>query len=132
MRHLVALLPLITLLAACSSTPKPSPTATPQGTPVKGGFLLSPAHSGAPLGGDFANNPNTARFIDKMVQEHGFDRQQLQEIRSAAAARRAGAGTAPGFGSAADGQAGADAVDPGANRAEWLLAALPQQVHHAG
>ena len=31
-------LPLITLLAACSSTPKPSPTATPQGTPVKGGF----------------------------------------------------------------------------------------------
>lgn len=80
MRHLVALLPLITLLAACSSTPKPSPTATPQGTPVKGGFLLSPAHSGAPLGGDFANNPNTARFIDKMVQEHGFDRQQLHDV----------------------------------------------------
>lgn len=51
MRHLVALLPLITLLAACSSTPKPSTTATPQSTPVKGGFLLSPAHSGAPLGG---------------------------------------------------------------------------------
>lgn len=73
--------------------------------------MLSPAHSGAPLGGDFANNPNTARFIDKMVQEHGFDRQQLHD---------AGAGTAPGFGTAADGQAGADAVDAGANRAEWL------------
>ncbi|AIM22988.1 TPA: lytic murein transglycosylase B [Serratia marcescens] len=80
MRHLVALLPLITLLAACSSTPKPSTTATPQSAPVKGGFLLSPAHSGAPLGGDFANNPNTARFIEKMVQEHGFDRQQLHDV----------------------------------------------------
>ena len=42
--------------------------------------MLSPAHSGAPLGGDFANNPNTARFIDKMVQEHGFDRQQLHDV----------------------------------------------------
>ncbi|CAI2044671.1 lytic murein transglycosylase B [Serratia ficaria] len=81
MRHLVALLPLITLLAACSSTPEPSATAAPQSTTVKGGFLLTPAHSnGAPLGGDFAYNPNAARFIDKMVQEHGFDRQQLHDV----------------------------------------------------
>ncbi|MEW7000643.1 lytic murein transglycosylase B [Serratia ureilytica] len=101
------------MLAACSSTPKPSTTATPQGTPVKGGFLLSPAHSGAPLGGDFANNPNTARFIDKMVREHGFDRQQLHD---------AGAGSAPGFGAAADGQAGAETVyqGPTGPNGSWL------------
>ena len=79
MRHLVVLLPLLTLLTACSSGPKSTP-AVPQDNAVKGGFLLTPAHSGQPLGGDFANNPNTARFIDKMVREHGFDRQQLHDV----------------------------------------------------
>ncbi|STL13464.1 murein hydrolase B [Escherichia coli] len=34
------------------------------------------------MGGDFANNPNAQQFIDKMVNKHGFDRQQLQEILS--------------------------------------------------
>ena len=36
------------------------------------------------MGGDFANNPNAQQFIDKMVNKHGFDRQQLQEILSQA------------------------------------------------
>lgn len=36
------------------------------------------------MGGDFANNPAAAQFIDKMVAKHGFDRQQLQEILSQA------------------------------------------------
>lgn len=80
MRHLVALLPLITLLAACSSAPKSTASATPQGAAKRGSYIPMPALSGAPLGGDFANNPNTARFIDKMVQEHGFDRQQLHNV----------------------------------------------------
>lgn len=35
-------------------------------------------------GGDFANNPNAQQFIEKMVNKHGFDRQQLQEILSQA------------------------------------------------
>lgn len=80
MRHLVALLPLIALLAACSSAPKSNATATPQGTAVRDSSLLMPPLSAAPRRGDFANNPNTARFIDKMVQEHGYDRQQLHDV----------------------------------------------------
>ncbi|MBD5704953.1 lytic murein transglycosylase, partial [Citrobacter freundii] len=31
-----------------------------------------------------ANNPNAQQFIEKMVNKHGFDRQQLQEILSQA------------------------------------------------
>lgn len=75
MRYLVALLPLITLLAACGTT-----TTLPQRITEKGGFLLTPAHSGKLPSEDFAYNPNTARFIDKMVREHGFDRQQLHNL----------------------------------------------------
>lgn len=75
MRYLVALLPLITLLAACGTT-----TTLPQRTTAKGSFLLMPVHSDIPPSGDFAYNPNTARFIDKMVREHGFARQQLHNL----------------------------------------------------
>ncbi len=79
MRHLAALLPLLTLLAACSNKPIP-PAAAPHGNPFKGGFLLAPGNAGALPNGDFASNPNAVRFVDKMVREHGFDRQQLHDV----------------------------------------------------
>lgn len=85
-RRYVTLLPLFMLLAACSSKPKPTETETTTGTP-SGGFLLEPQHKQhnvMQMGGDFANNPNAQQFIDKMVNKHGFDRQQLQEILSQA------------------------------------------------
>lgn len=82
-RRYVTLLPLFVLLAACSSKPKPTETETTTGTP-SGGFLLEPKHNVMQMGGDFANNPNAQQFIDKMVNKHGFDRQQLQEILSQA------------------------------------------------
>ncbi len=82
-RRYVTLLPLFVLLAACSSKPKPTETDATTGTP-SGGFLLEPQHNVMQMGGDFANNPNAQQFIDKMVNKHGFDRQQLQEILSQA------------------------------------------------
>lgn len=82
-RRYVTLLPLFVLLAACSSKPKPTETETTTGTP-SGGFLLEPQHNVMQMGGDFANNPNAQQFIDKMVNKHGFDCQQLQEILSQA------------------------------------------------
>ncbi len=82
-RRYVTLLPLFVLLAACSSKPKPTETDTTTGTP-SGGFLLEPQHNVMQMGGDFANTPNAQQFIDKMVNKHGFDRQQLQEILSQA------------------------------------------------
>ncbi len=82
-RRYVTLLPLFVLLAACSSKPKPTETDTTTGTP-SGGFLLEPQHNVMQMGGDFVNNPNAQQFIDKMVNKHGFDRQQLQEILSQA------------------------------------------------
>lgn len=82
-RRYVTLLPLFVLLAACSSKPKPTETEATTGTP-SGGFLLEPQHNVMQMGGDFANNPNAQQFIDKMVNKHGFNRQQLQEILSQA------------------------------------------------
>lgn len=82
-RRYVTLLPLFVLLVACSSKPKPTETDTTTGTP-SGGFLLEPQHNVMQMGGDFANNPNAQQFIDRMVNKHGFDRQQLQEILSQA------------------------------------------------
>lgn len=82
-RRYVTLLSLFVLLAACSSKPKPTETETTTGTP-SGGFLLEPQHNVMQMGGDFANNPNAQQFIDRMVNKHGFDRQQLQEILSQA------------------------------------------------
>ncbi|PKH20046.1 murein transglycosylase B [Enterobacterales bacterium CwR94] len=86
MRYLVAFLPSVLLLAACSSEPKsaqPSAMLTPQTKPVPappGGFLLELEHAIRPLWGDFADNAAANAFIDKMVQKHGFDRQQLHDI----------------------------------------------------
>lgn len=80
MRYSRLLLPLVMTLAACSS--KPTPTPPQSGNPFlgEGGFLLKPAHEIHPLSGDFAGNPAAERFIDKMVQEHGFNRQQLHDV----------------------------------------------------
>ncbi|OMQ22227.1 lytic murein transglycosylase B [Serratia oryzae] len=80
MRHLVNLLPLLPLLAACSSEPASTAQAAPEANLLQSGFQLEPEHAIHPLSGDFANNPATARFIDKMVQEHGFERQQLHDV----------------------------------------------------
>ncbi|HBT52755.1 MAG TPA: murein transglycosylase B, partial [Erwinia persicina] len=81
MRYLALFLPVLALLTACSSQPKSAP-AEPHGNPFKGngGFLLEPSHSGTVLGGDFANNPAANAFIDKMVQKHGFERDQLHNV----------------------------------------------------
>ncbi|PVZ85666.1 murein transglycosylase B [Serratia sp. S1B] len=82
MRCLVTFLPLFSLLAACSSQPKPvaEPVVPVNNSAPQSGFVLTPQHAIHPLSGDFADNPATARFIDKMVREHGFDRQQLHDV----------------------------------------------------
>ncbi|MCS3432429.1 lytic murein transglycosylase B [Klebsiella sp. BIGb0407] len=72
----LAMFPLIALLSACSS--KPVAEVTPQ----TGGFLLQPSETVFMATGDFAYNPEAEKFIDKMVKEHGFDRQQMHEILS--------------------------------------------------
>nr|WP_154324622.1 lytic murein transglycosylase B [Pantoea sp. 201603H] len=80
MRAVAKFLPLFLFLAACSSkSPVPEPS---QGeNPFKGGgFLLEPSHTLHPLGGDFSRNPAAERFVDKMVREHSFDRQQLHDV----------------------------------------------------
>ncbi len=41
MRYLAVILPLLTLLSACSSQPTPPVAATPSDSPVQGGFCLS-------------------------------------------------------------------------------------------
>lgn len=79
MRRLVTLFPLFPLLVACSSQPESTLQAEPESL-VQSGFVLEPEHAVHPLGGDFADNPATARFIDKMVSEHGFERQQLHDV----------------------------------------------------
>lgn len=77
MRHpLLVLIPLIALLSACSSKP------VAEVSPRTGGFLLQPEHDVFITTGDFAYNSETEKFINKMVKEHDFDRQQLHEILS--------------------------------------------------
>lgn len=78
MRSLFALFPLLTLLAACSGA-----ITTNHCIEAKCIFLPIKRVRGCgciPLRGDFACNPNTSRFIDKMVQEHGFDCQKLHAL----------------------------------------------------
>lgn len=80
MRHLATLIPLALLLSACSSEPDTTTTLA-QGQAVQGGFLLDAGHANPLiLNGDYANNANAQRFVDKMVNEHGFDRQQLHSV----------------------------------------------------
>ncbi|WP_279048653.1 lytic murein transglycosylase B [Cedecea davisae] len=78
-----ALLPILVLLSACSSKPKESAQQQTSGTP-SGGFLLQPQHDVFMQTGDFANNPEAEKFIEKMVNKHGFDRRQLHEVLSQA------------------------------------------------
>lgn len=79
MRLKVALLSLITVLAACSSKPETPQQATAVSAP-KGGFLLDTSHNVQPMFGDFAGNQAAETFIDQMVAKHGFDRQQLHAV----------------------------------------------------
>ncbi|HHN8384131.1 TPA: lytic murein transglycosylase B [Klebsiella quasipneumoniae] len=85
--------PLLLLLTACSSKPtaqveQPSSFLQAQAQTTQpappGGFLLEPQHSVMMMSGDFANNPEAEKFINKMVSQHGFDRAQLHEILSQA------------------------------------------------
>ncbi len=92
MRYLPTLLPLVLLVSACgSSKPNPASSATtyvvpskvattPVSLEMKGGFQLEPEHRIHLDRGDFVSNPVATRFIDKMVREHGFERQQLHDI----------------------------------------------------
>ncbi|EOA2958853.1 lytic murein transglycosylase B [Yersinia enterocolitica] len=80
MRHLAVILPSLILLSACSSKPTPPVAATPSDSLTQSGFLLEPQHVGHVPDGDFAYNADTARFVDKMVREHGFERQQLHDV----------------------------------------------------
>ncbi len=83
-RRYLALLPFV-----CSSLPaaaNPRPRGNGDGEWNRR-LLLEPQHNVMQMGGDFANNPAAAQFIDKMVAKHGFDRQQLQEILSQAKRR---------------------------------------------
>ncbi len=80
-RRYLALLPFVCSRCLQQQTQDPAETEMASGT---GGFLLEPQHNVMQMGGDFANNPAAAQFIDKMVAKHGFDRQQLQEILSQA------------------------------------------------
>ncbi|MDR3430396.1 MAG: lytic murein transglycosylase B [Rouxiella aceris] len=79
MRYLATLLPLIVLLCSCSSQPK-NTTPPEQSAAPSGGFLLPSPQSDFLPSGDFASNPAANLFIDKMVREHGFDRQQLHDL----------------------------------------------------
>ena len=79
MRFKVAYLPLVALLAACSSKPQTTQEMAVEKAP-KGGFLLEPSHAVQPMFGDFAGNPAAEQFINQMVDKHGFDRQQLHAV----------------------------------------------------
>ncbi len=83
-RQYASLIPVLVLLSACSSKPKtPVAPVEASGTP-SGGFLLQPQHNMLMQTGDFANNPEAEKFINKMVAEHNFDRSQQHEILSQA------------------------------------------------
>lgn len=81
MRYFFSFLFPLILLSACSSS-QPPRHEEQHGNPFSAGngLLLQPANTLAPLDGDFADNPATAAFIDKMVREHHFDRQQLHDV----------------------------------------------------
>lgn len=75
MRYLTISLPLLLLLSACSSQPESThPNA------MKGNYQCGKEDTVYSLTGDFALNPATEQFIDKMVNQHCFSRQQLHDI----------------------------------------------------
>lgn len=84
MRRLSALLPVCILLAACSSKPEPQEPVVETVNAPSGSMPLQPQHQMYLANGDFASNPAAERFINMMVNKHGFDPQQLHEILSQA------------------------------------------------
>ena len=91
MRLLAVILPLVLTLSACSSNKPAAESDGPRNpfsdgrnasanTVPGGGFLLQAEHTGAVQNGDFAYDPAMNQFVDKMVREHGFDRQQLHDV----------------------------------------------------
>lgn len=82
MRRLITLLPLplLPLLVACTSQSEPIIQVDSPAQPLQSRFLLESQHDIHPLSGDFSENQAAARFIDKMVKKHGFERQQLHDV----------------------------------------------------
>lgn len=84
MRRLASLLTLslFPLLGGCSSAPAPKPVVKPQPNSA----FINQAPSSKPVytqgvsKGDFANRPNVDRFVQKMVEKHGFDSAQLHQV----------------------------------------------------
>ncbi len=84
MRRLASLLTLslFPLLGGCSSAPAPKPVVVPQ---PKSAFInqapsSKPVYTQGVSKGDFANRPNVDRFVQKMVEKHGFDNAQLHQV----------------------------------------------------
>ncbi len=83
MRRTALALPLFLLVSACSSEPTqpPKPAAKPQArTVISPRPVRQSVQPILPLRGDYANNPAAQRFIDRMVSQHGFNRQQLHDL----------------------------------------------------
>lgn len=85
MRRIASFLPALCLLSACSSKPvspplPPAPQSTASSLPQKTYVPWQGAQTSGALTGDFANNPNAQRFIERMASQHGFDRRQLQGL----------------------------------------------------
>ncbi|MDH4869622.1 lytic murein transglycosylase B [Pseudomonas sp. BN515] len=85
MRRVAFALPLFVLISACSS--KPTPVPQPVQKPKQPTLITPSAHPTfgsvqpiTPLRGDFAGNVSAQRFIDRMVSQHDFNRQHLQDL----------------------------------------------------
>ncbi|MGL4251603.1 MAG: lytic murein transglycosylase B [Aeromonas sp.] len=88
MRRLVSLftLSLFPLLGGCSSPPAAKPVFVPQSksafinqTPASKPAYQQMTEAGVSKG-DFANRPNVDRFVQKMVDKHGFNRTDLHQL----------------------------------------------------
>ncbi|MFC4864418.1 lytic murein transglycosylase B [Pseudomonas sp. MAHUQ-62] len=87
MRRVAFALPLLVLISACSS--KPTSVPKPVQKPKQPTLITPSAHPTfgsvqpiTPLRGDFAGNVGARRFIDRMVSQHDFNRQHLQDLFS--------------------------------------------------
>jgi lytic murein transglycosylase B len=75
MRILVPLLVILSLLSACSSHDNDADQPAPNQTRTE---AVTPSGEAGPVSGDFADNPNARRFVDDMVNNHHYDRAQLE------------------------------------------------------